>query len=473
MNSLNEKVSNINNNSINDNNNNNEDDNNEDDNSKVLFNFPNPNITHEARQQNTFYKPPATKFNNSQDVRNKPKLNQRIKKTLAIGDSFIGIFKLLKPEANVRIEKIKGGTAKGLFRIGSESNTKLQSIFENKNHYDCGLFNFGQVDHHISFYWDLIEKQQENDTEYYKTLANNYVNFIASLPGFDRKIIFGVYPLPCTTPFISQYLRCYTRIEPEKIDSYIANNNEKWEELISLDVRAKRITDFNIALEQECLNHEIEFASVYDKLVDENHNVKSTFKDPSDCNIHLLWEPLILEWCKYFSNEDVGILEEYLEDIEQSGQAYLTEKTREVNKWKGIKDEQPDLPQNQSTNKYTETYVGKDRRVANNRGYIRNNRSNTDNVEENNNDRVPYNFNNRGSNGNRGGRYYDNRSNGNNGHRNYDEKDDNRSINTSTTSNATNKEKYSNTVAPITTITPTTVTSNPSNLYVPPHLRKK
>jgi hypothetical protein len=263
-------------------------------------------------------------------------LKLRESRTLAIGDSFIGIFKLLKKEANVRVKKIKGGTAKGLFRIGSESNTKLQSIMEGKHQYECGIFNFGQVDHHISFYWDLIEKQQENDIEYYNTLAHNYVDFIAKLPGFDRKIIFGVYPLPCTTQFVSTYLCCYTRIGDEKIKDYVSNNRDKWDELTCLESRSKRIINFNVALERECIAHEIQFASVYDKLVDEHHNVLPTFKDPSDCNIHILWEPLILEWCKYFTNEDNGISEKYLEDIEQSGQAYLYEKTREVNKWKGI-----------------------------------------------------------------------------------------------------------------------------------------
>ena len=93
----------------------NDNDNNDNDNvnNNVIFNFSNGNI----RETKTFYEPPQS--TNSQDVRNIPKLKHRIKKTLAIGDSFIGIFKLLKPESNVRIEKIKGGTAKGIFIICS------------------------------------------------------------------------------------------------------------------------------------------------------------------------------------------------------------------------------------------------------------------------------------------------------------------------------------------------------------------
>ena len=104
-------------------------DNDNDNNNNVIFNFSNipetntntnnTNTNNNNTATKTFYKPPKNSSNNnSQDVRNIPKLKQRIKKTLAIGDSFIGIFKLLKPESNVKIEKIKGGTAKGIYRIG-------------------------------------------------------------------------------------------------------------------------------------------------------------------------------------------------------------------------------------------------------------------------------------------------------------------------------------------------------------------
>lgn len=427
---------------------------------------------------NNYYQPKQ-----SYDARNipTPKDSLREKRTLAIGDSFIGILKLLKKESNVRVEKIKGGTAKGLFRIGSESNTKLQSIMEGKHHYDCGIFNFGQVDHHISFYWDLIEKQQENDIEYYNTLAHNYVNFVANLPDFDRKIIFGVYPLPCTTDYVSKYLCCYTRIGDDKIEEYINNNREKWDELTSLERRTSRIVNFNTALEKECLTHEIEFASVYDKLVDENHNVLPTFKDPSDCNIHLLWEPLILEWCKYFHDQDTGIAEMYLEDIEQTGQAYLHEKTREVNKWKGIKDDESEQQITPSPNKYIDTYVAKDRR--NNRNVPTNAHSNNSSSHE----KPRYNYNNNRNDypdASRGQGYdkrYDSRDSPNNNTGRYDRNSNgyNRPIgnNDRSAQGLNSFDRHNSTAAPTqattSTATVATAASAPTNLYVPPHLRNK
>jgi hypothetical protein len=44
---------------------------------------------------------------------------------------------------------------------------------------------------------------------------------------FDRKIIFGVYPLPCTTDYVSKYLCCYTRIGDEKIEEYLIRSGLK------------------------------------------------------------------------------------------------------------------------------------------------------------------------------------------------------------------------------------------------------
>lgn len=404
------------------------------------------------------------------DARNIKASSVREKKTLAIGDSFIGIFKLLKNEANVRVEKIKGGTAKGIFRTGSESNTKLKEIMQGKHHYDYGIFNFGQVDHHISFYWDLIEKKQENDIEYYNTLAHDYVNFIAALPGFDKKIIFGVYPLPCETDYVSKYLCCYTRIGDEKVEAYVNDNKQRWDELTSLECRARRIINFNAALEKECLAHEIEFASLYDKLVDENHNVLSTFKDPSACNIHLLWEPLVAEWCKYFENQDTGISEKYLEDIEKTAQAYLHEKTREVNKWKGIKNEdEPEYDQVlSSSNKYVDTYVAKDRR-----NYNRNN-STTPNTTGSPYSRTSYNNNrdDRNSNGSNYSNGY-NKQNGNNGNNRMSQRFEGNTNHNSHSNKNNNNNSDSNSNSNNATTTSAATTTPPTNLYVPPHLRNK
>lgn len=99
-----------------------------------------------------------------------------------------------------------------------------------------------------------------------------------------------------------------------QIDEYPA---EKWEEVSNHDARTRRLRYFNAALERECMAHEIEYASIIDTICDELGYVRDQYRDVSEYNIHILWEPLILQWCKYFNN--YGIVEENLSDIKESG----------------------------------------------------------------------------------------------------------------------------------------------------------
>ena len=121
------------------------------------------------------------------------------KETLCIGDSFIGIFNLFRDTAHIDIVKVKGGTAKGLHKAGGSARSSLESRLE-KNHYNCAIFNFGQVDIHLSFYYDLLIKKQVDDNEYYDSLAHNYVEFIAGLKNIDNKYVMAVYPSPQKDP---------------------------------------------------------------------------------------------------------------------------------------------------------------------------------------------------------------------------------------------------------------------------------
>jgi hypothetical protein len=108
---------------------------------------------------------------------------------MIIGDSFCGIFTLLKPEANVEVVKVKGGTMKGLSRYDNDGRMSLVKKLQT-THYDCAVFNFGQVDLHFSFYHDLVHKGLNRGKEelfkFYKDAATHYVDFITSLKNIDR-----------------------------------------------------------------------------------------------------------------------------------------------------------------------------------------------------------------------------------------------------------------------------------------------
>jgi len=114
--------------------------------------------------------------------------------------------------------------------------------------------------------------------------------------------------------FLQVILLKYGILTQAQIDEY---SSEKWEEVSNHEARTRRLRHFNAALERECLAHEIEYASVMDIICDELGNVRDEYRDVSEYNIHILWEPLIVQWCKYFNN--YGITEKNLTDIKYSG----------------------------------------------------------------------------------------------------------------------------------------------------------
>ena len=129
---------------------------------------------------------------------------------LASGDSFIGIFSLFSKDANIDVYKFKGATAKGLTKPLNETRLKLIKLTADQAKYRCGIFNYGQVDVHHSFYYNVFGGKQDVDTyiDFYETLAANYVEFIASLD-IPLKIIAAVYPSPLETSEVPRELITY------------------------------------------------------------------------------------------------------------------------------------------------------------------------------------------------------------------------------------------------------------------------
>lgn len=129
---------------------------------------------------------------------------------LAVGDSFVGIFSLFKKDANIDIHKFKGATAKGLLKPLNENRIRLLELTTiPANKYHCCIFNFGQVDVHHSFYYNLVGRKQVYDiNEFLATLARNYVNFVATLD-IPMKIVLAVYPSPLDTSQVPRELMTY------------------------------------------------------------------------------------------------------------------------------------------------------------------------------------------------------------------------------------------------------------------------
>lgn len=129
---------------------------------------------------------------------------------LAVGDSFIGIFSLFKKDANIDIHKFKGATAKGLLKPLNENRIQLLELTTiPANKYRCCIFNFGQVDVHHSFYYNLVGRKQVYDVnDFFEKLARDYVDFVATLD-IPLKIILAVYPSPLDTAQVPRELMTY------------------------------------------------------------------------------------------------------------------------------------------------------------------------------------------------------------------------------------------------------------------------
>jgi hypothetical protein len=79
-------------------------------------------------------------------------------KILIFGDSFSNTFKSFK-DPNIKVFTYKGATAKGLTKINNENRKDiLKNINKDPNFKGCLIFVFGNVDLHLSYYYNLLLK---------------------------------------------------------------------------------------------------------------------------------------------------------------------------------------------------------------------------------------------------------------------------------------------------------------------------
>ena len=205
------------------------------------------------------------------------KAAREAKPTLITGDSFCGIFTLIRSQSNVEVMKVKGGTMKGLSRYDNEGRVKLIEKLKRVPH-KCAIFNFGQVDLHFSFYHDLVKKGLDRSKDelfkHYKDMATHYVDFVASLKNVERKIVFAIYPSPIETSKVPRQLVLYHILEAETISVY---PKEKWYKVASLEARNERMVLMNVALEEACNGQDIEFMSVNEQILNDDRTVNSGY----------------------------------------------------------------------------------------------------------------------------------------------------------------------------------------------------
>ena len=248
--------------------------------------------------------------------------NNNDKISYYFGDSFIGIFKIVK-NRSVRVMKFKAKTAKGISKDNDEDKKIIiDTVGMNVKNIKCLVFNFGSVDVHFSFFHLLIKHNFEiKYKDIYKAIAKNYVKFIKNINVSNEiKIII----LPCYSPIKDKYvvpsLIAYSIISEED-----AINHPKINNFTSIKCRNKIVKYFNKKVKHYASKYNIACIDI-NKKISTNGIVDDKYRDISKYNIHLVWETTIVEYIDSLNN--CGINEKLI-DFSQYDK-YLLDKKRQL-----------------------------------------------------------------------------------------------------------------------------------------------
>ena len=241
-----------------------------------------------------------------------------------IGDSFIRKFGLIK-HRSIKVQGYKGASAKGLARTGNENREHIIKMLFGANagedqdpgpcSYDRVVFNFGNVDVHLSYYYKLYgsAKAKIDLVE----IAQNYVDFVTSLfparqdnnvgedeksnketaptPTSPKVIILGVYPSAPEDQHVAASLVSYGSLTQEEADTIPSEDTLR-------NVRRARVDAFNTAMKEKILafdNPNVEYADANDEITDPTTGgIREAYRDVSDHNIHIVWETTVILWMK-------------------------------------------------------------------------------------------------------------------------------------------------------------------------------
>ena len=198
---------------------------------------------------------------------------------IIFGDSFARIFTLVSnPEVGVKA--FKGATAKGLTKEANENRADIVKVLSTRPDTQCSVFVFGNVDVHMSHYYNKYAREPPVEPDL-KAIADEYVGFVAGLPGAERAII-GAYPSSLLeAEAVPQSLHAYgvlTEEQAAKIDTKDC----------TLDLRQGRAREFNTYLKAACASATpaVTYYDVFDELIDpDTLQLRPEYLDISDFNI--------------------------------------------------------------------------------------------------------------------------------------------------------------------------------------------
>lgn len=249
-------------------------------------------------------------------------------KTLVFGDSFVNFLSLIK---TFKIKKFSGKTLKGITKKDSPIFKIMSKMTKSYRTNDI-VFGFGNVDLHISFYYDLFTKPEytsldinervklwENNT---KNVIEEYIKKLKKLNIRGKTVhIFQVFPSTLLDKNVSSSLKKYIQFDSETLDK---KEKKIFKSLIKKTMRDERYQFFNKRLSIEARKHGFKFLDIEKYILNEkSRKIKKPLIDISELNIHLLWEPMLLKLVKHNQLNKLGITKENTKDLEAGYKKYL------------------------------------------------------------------------------------------------------------------------------------------------------
>ncbi|GAA5890109.1 hypothetical protein JCM16303_003444 [Sporobolomyces ruberrimus] len=227
------------------------------------------------------------------------------------GDSFCSVFTLLGH--NVRVNKYKGASAKGLnnpesaLQVGVEI---LRRIEHSRPRFI--LLQFGAVDLHINYLWQLKERgtAASGPSEFINTVATEFCAYVeqrivpeAQATGM-KVYIAAVLPPVVEDHYLEHSASKYLRHSTTRPLPPLSSCHQPYD----LFTRRSLVKLYNQLVSQFCARHPdcLSFVNINKHLgssslssVGEPERVSREFIDNQDpTNIHLIWERTIEFWCR-------------------------------------------------------------------------------------------------------------------------------------------------------------------------------
>ena len=205
------------------------------------------------------------------------------------GDSFIGMFKLIK---NIQVYKFAGGTSRGLTKTTNENRQKIIEILKHKNP-SCIVFQFGNVDLHFTYPYKILNGYSVDIETFINERIFEYVKFIDSLHAKTKIILCPYYSTISDQDLIASLQKYEIPIFQKTIPKSLTMKNRK-----------KLVDMYNHKLKQESLKYENIYVIDINQDISKNGIIKDeyTTRKIDKLNIHLVWETTIKLYIKYLKN---------------------------------------------------------------------------------------------------------------------------------------------------------------------------